>query len=312
MGYIKHTSRILVAAALWGALAASAAVAAQPAPAKPQAQPFGPPLLPPTWRAPAAQQGFKAPAFSAEYLQQLAQLPDWNGSWFMIGGYLFDPSNAWLPPNDDEAFDTGPLEGSVVRNIPYKPEDQKHYDKTVVDAINGLVNDPVGGCQQPHGMPRELGGIPGGPEIIVLPGQVRMTYYWFNATRRIYTDGRPHPAGVNLVPSYMGHSIGHWEGDTLVVDTVGMHEGVYDRTGAPHSDQVHVVERIRMIAPDMIESRMVIDDAVMLTKPWQVTRHLRRINRQPQSDGAYCEGGRIEMDDGTQRLVLPGEKDTNK
>ena len=67
-----------------------------------------------------------------------------------------------------------------------------------------------------------------------------------------------------------------------------------------------------MIAPDIIETRMIIDDAVMLTKPWQVTRHLRRINRQPQSDGAYCEGGRIEMDDGTQRLVLPGEKDTNK
>jgi hypothetical protein len=268
----------------------------------------GPDLRPPSWKPPAAQPGFRAPGFSAEYAQQLRQLPDWNGSWYMLGGYLFDPSNAWLPPNDDEAFDTGPLEGSVLRNVPYKPAYQALYDRTVAEALQGRVNDPVGDCRQPHGMPRELGGIPGGPEIIVLPGQVRMTYYWFNATRRIYTDGRQHPQGVDLVPSFMGHSTGHWEDDTLVVDTVGMHPGVYDRTGAPHSGEVHVAERIRMIAPDILEARITITDPVMLTRPWEVVRHFRRIHRQPQTDGAYCEGGRIEMVDGVQTLVLPGEK----
>jgi hypothetical protein len=157
-------------------------------------------------------------------------------------------------------------------------------------------------------MPREMGGVPGGPEIIVLPDQVRMTFYWFNATRRIYTDGRPHPTGSDLVSSFMGHSIGHWEGDTLVIDTVGMNEGIYDRTGNPHSDKVHLMERMRMVAPDLIENQMTIEDPVMLTKPWKVTRYMRRMSHVAQSEGAYCEGGRIDMSGGSQRLVLPGEQ----
>jgi hypothetical protein len=265
-------------------------------------------LLPPSYQPPKADPKFVAPKIGEDYARKLMQLPDWNGSWVLLGGYLFDPLNAWIPKNDDEAFDTGPIEGSVVRHIPYKPEYQKQYDKTVADAIEGNVTDPVGACQQPHGMPRELGGIPGGPEIILLPDQVRMTYYWFNATRRIYTDGRPHPTGVDLVSSFMGHSTGRWEGDTLLVDTVGMNPGIYDRTGAPHSGEVHVTERIRMIAPDILEDQITIEDPVMLTRPWKVTRHLRRVNRSPQFEGAYCEGGRIDMSTGVQRLTLPGEK----
>lgn len=264
-------------------------------------------LLPPTYEPPKPVPNYVAPKISADYARKLTQLPDWNGSWVLLGGYLFDPLNSWLPKNNDEGFDTGPLEGSVVKNIPYKPEYQKLYDRTIAEAMKGNISDPVGACQQPHGMPRELGGIPGGPEIIVTPDQVRMTYYWFNATRRIYTDGRKHPTGVDLVSSFMGHSIGRWEGDTLVVDTVGMNPGIYDRTGAPHSGDVHVMERIRMIAPDILEDQITIEDPVMLTKPWKVTRHLRRVNRIPQFEGAYCEGGRIDMSSGVQRLVIPGE-----
>jgi hypothetical protein len=106
----------------------------------------------------------------------------------------------------------------------------------------------------------------------------------------------------------MGHSIGHWEGDTLVVDTVGMNAGIYDRTGAPHSDKVHLMERMRLVAPDLIENQMTIEDPVMLTKPWKVTRYMRRFSHIAQSEGAYCEGGRIDMSNGSQRLVIPGEK----
>jgi hypothetical protein len=269
-------------------------------------------LLPPSYQAPKAAPDFVAPKISEEYAHKLMQLPDWNGSWVLLGGYLFDPQNAWIPKNDGEAFDTGPLEGSIVKNIPYKPRYQKLYDKTVADATQGIITDPVGACQQPHGMPRELGGIPGGPEIIVTPDQVRMTYYWFNATRRIYTDGRPHPTGVDLVSSFMGHSTGRWEADALLVDTVGMNPGIYDRTGAPHSGEVHVKERLRMIAPDLLEDQITIEDPVMLTKPWKVTRHLRRVNRIPQFEGAYCEGGRIDMSTGVQRLVIPGETSAPK
>jgi hypothetical protein len=267
-----------------------------------------PELQPPSYQPPVLDPNFVAPKISQEYAHRLTGLPDWTGSWFLTGGYLFDPANSWMPINNDEAFDTGPLEGSIVRNIPYKPEYQKQYEDTVANAVQGVITDPVGACQQPHGMPRELGGVPGGPEIIILPNQVRMTYYWFNATRRIYTDGRPHPTGVDLVPTFMGHSIGKWEGDTLVTDTVGMNPGIYDRTGAPHSGEVHVMERIRLVAPDLLEDQITIEDPVMLTKPWRVTRYLRRMSRVPQSEGAYCEGGRIDMSSGAQRIILPDER----
>ena len=260
---------------------------------------------PPT---PAPDQNYVAPKIGEAYGKAIAELPDWNGSYATLDGLMFDPSHQVLAPGSDEAFSTGPLEGSYLTGIPYKPEYQKQYDAAVAESKKGIVRDPVGDCRQPHGMPRQIGASPGGPEIVVLPSQVRMTWYWFNATRRIYTDGRPHPTGDDLVPSFMGHSIGKWEGDTLVVDTVGMHAGIYDRTEAPHSDQIHLTERIKLVGPNLLQDAMTIEDPVMLTAPWHVTRLFRRTNKIPQVEAAYCEGGRLEMTDGFQRLVLPGEK----
>jgi hypothetical protein len=109
----------------------------------------------------------------------------------------------------------------------------------------------------------------------------------------------------------MGHSIGHWEGDTLVVDTIGMMAGIFDRSGSPHSDQVHTIERMRLIGPDRLEIRMTIEDPVMFTRPWQVTRTMvRRPEDKKQNRGSYCEGTRVDMSSGVQRLTLPGEQPT--
>ncbi len=285
----------------WTAIAGVASALALGASAQAQAQ--GPPP------EPKAVPGYVSPKIGAAFARQIAELPDWNGSWFNVGIYMFDPDHVVLGPGTDLAFDTGPLEGSYLTGIPYKPEYQKRYEELIAQSLKGEVHDPMGDCRQPHGMPREVGAAPGGPEIIMLPSQVRMTWYWFNATRRIYTDGRPHPSGDDLVSSYMGHSIGKWEGDTLVVDTVGMNAGIYDRSEAPHSDKVHLTERIKLIGPDLLEDRMTIEDPVMLTRPWQVTRKFRRVSKVPQWEAAYCEGGRIEMKDGIQVLVLPTERE---
>ncbi len=251
---------------------------------------------------------YVAPRVGEAYAKAIADLPDWNGSWSTDGVLMFDPAHTVLGPGTDLAFDTGPLEGSYLTGIPYKPEYQKQYEAAIAASLKGEVHDPMGDCRQPHGLPRQIGASPGGPEIIMLPSQVRMTWYWFNATRRIYTDGRGHPDGDDLVPSYMGNSIGKWEGDTLVVDTVGMHAGIYDRSEAPHSDQVHLTERIRLIGPDWLEDQMTIEDPVMFTAPWRVIRTFHRRSHIPQSEAAYCEGGRVEMVGGVQKLVLPGER----
>jgi hypothetical protein len=143
---------------------------------------------------------------------------------------------------------------------------------------------------------------------MVTPDEVRITWNWLNATRRIYTDGRPHPKGDDLLPSFMGHSIGRWEGDVLVVDTVGMMAGIYDQSEAPHSDQIHLAERIRMVDADTLEDQMTITDPVMLERPWVVTRRYRRMAPDPTLIlGAYCEGQRLEFVDGAQRPRLGSE-----
>ena len=85
--------------------------------------------------------------------------------------------------------------------------------------------------------------------------------------RIIYMDGRPHPK--DLEPSYYGHSIGRWEGDTLVVDTVGFNEKFWmDRTGAPHTLQLHFVERFTRTDHDTLKYEVTVDDPGAYTATW--------------------------------------------
>ena len=84
--------------------------------------------------------------------------------------------------------------------------------------------------------------------------------------RVIYMDGRPHPA--NLRPTYLGHSIGKWEGDTLVVDTVGFNEKQWVVGAFPTTDQLHLVERISRPSLKTLSYEMTIDDPGVYTRPW--------------------------------------------
>jgi hypothetical protein len=86
--------------------------------------------------------------------------------------------------------------------------------------------------------------------------------------RMIYTDGRPHPADYDT--SFMGHSVGRWEGDTLVVDTVGLNDETWlgaALTATIHSDKMHLVERWTR-SGDLISVQSTVEDPVMFTQPW--------------------------------------------
>ena len=86
-------------------------------------------------------------------------------------------------------------------------------------------------------------------EIAHIPGRVLMLFEYDHFVRNIFTDGREHPKDLN--PSWMGDSIGKWEGDTLVVDTVGFNDKTWlDNDGHPHTEDLHVVERIRRVNHD--------------------------------------------------------------
>jgi hypothetical protein len=87
-------------------------------------------------------------------------------------------------------------------------------------------------------------------------------------------DGRQHPAG--LQPTYLGHSIGRWEGDTLVIDTVGFNERFWmDREGMPSTEKLHFMERLTRLDMNSMKYEITIDDAGAYTKPWSTGFVLR-------------------------------------
>ena len=127
--------------------------------------------------------------------------------------------------------------------------------------------DPIMYCM-PHGMPR-IYTTPFALEIVQAPARVIMMFESLNQTRRIFTDGRKHPEG--MPPSYMGHSTGQWDQDTLVVETVGLignDQTWLDTLGHPSTDALRIVERIRRLSHDSLEINFLFDDPKAYTKPW--------------------------------------------
>jgi hypothetical protein len=133
---------------------------------------------------------------------------------------------------------------------------------------------PQANCVPP-GMPAIM-NQPYPMELLFTPGKVTIVIEAYSQTRRIFTDGRKHPEDPDL--TYNGHSIGHWDGDTLVVDSVGFtpDTALGPSQGYRHSDQMHIVERFRLSAPDTMEVVTTIDDPKALTKPFSATKVLKR------------------------------------
>lgn len=129
------------------------------------------------------------------------------------------------------------------------------------------TNDPTYSCFLP-GVPR-IYVHPDPFEIIQTPGRVIMYFEYEDIVRQVWTDGREHPKDADLAERlWMGDSIGHWEGDTLVVDTTDFNDKTWlDRAGHPHSEQLHVIERLRRIDRDNLQIDLTIEDPKAYTQP---------------------------------------------
>jgi hypothetical protein len=111
-------------------------------------------------------------------------------------------------------------------------------------------------------------------QIVQTPKEVIEIFEYDHNVRHIYIDGRKHPD--DLTPTYNGHSIGHWEGDTLVVDTVGLNGKIWlDRLGHPESDQMHIVERIHRVDEKTLQVDLTFDDPKAYPKPWNAVMKFR-------------------------------------
>jgi hypothetical protein len=127
------------------------------------------------------------------------------------------------------------------------------------------TNDKVYKCSPP-GMPYiYLQLFP--MQIVQTPEEVIELFEYDHTVRHIFIDGRKHPADVT--PSYNGHSIGHWEGDSLVVDTIGLNGKTWlDRLGHPESTLMHIVERIRRVDDKTLQVDFTFEDPKSYKKPW--------------------------------------------
>lgn len=107
-------------------------------------------------------------------------------------------------------------------------------------------------------------------KVIQTPGVLVMLFEGYHTYRQILTDGRALPS--ELEPAWFGYSVGKWEGDTLVVDTVGVHEKTWlDDAGHPHSEALHIIERFRRIDFGHMDVQITIDDPKAYLKPWTVS-----------------------------------------
>jgi hypothetical protein len=259
-------SRAVVVAIVLCAVGLTAAQAAEPVKASVQ---------------PAAKSGsaVKANAPKGHYAQ-LDSLPDWGGAWFLTSeGAPTRPA----PPK---------LKGKYLAAL--------EKWRAEVKAKNGQVAVSQSNCMPP-GMP-VIAGVGQYPvEYIFSPGRVTVHFEAWMQWRNIFTDGRPHPD--DLDPTFQGDSIGHWEGDTLVVETVGIKEdlGLSLATRGPvpaHSAKLRILERIRLDPKnaDLLVVDMTLEDPEALAEPYKQTLTYKRDREQMLLEFVCAENDRNPVD----------------
>jgi len=241
-------------------------------------------------------------ATASAFAQSPPKLPDWSGQWENVGA----------TPSPDGGF-YEPLD-QVLKQLewspPSKPEVQASVDKIAaaqrkaMDAMRKGI-DPGGAVTAcSFGYPALMIESPLMFEILPTPKETALIFS-SREIRHVYTDGREHPAKDDLWPTPWGDSIGHWEGDTLVIDTVAVKSAFPGREGisvnafggieemqtvALLSPDARFVERIRMLNKDHLEDRITIVDPKNLTKPWDLRRTYQRVTHIHRMVYEDCEG----------------------
>jgi len=216
--------------------------------------------------------------------------PDISGTWERY------PED-WAGPDPDNPI---PPNGPFKLNEPYA----KAYDDLQKrKAAANLAGTPLANASTrclPEGMPTIMEAIY--PiQIVQTKGQVIVLAEFLTQTRRIWLDDSMPPAD-EISPSYYGHSVGHWEGDTLVVETLGIRPDV-TYYGIPHTPDLRLTERIRKTDSDTLEDHVTIDDPTVFAEPYSFTLTYKKSDYRISE--YICENNQIEVDeDGGSHLNL--------
>src|SRR6266850_8459407 len=231
-------------------------------------------------QAPAQQR----PAYRAPRLPG-TQTPDLNGIWQAVNSANWDIEPHAAAPSSFPALlgaiGAQPAGQGVVEGgkIPYQPwaaarkkeNFEKRLARPTAHDLNDTTGDPEAKCYLP-GVPRATYmGFPF--QIIHTAKQVLLSYEFASATRAVFLDRKPKPPS----DSWMGWSIGSWDGDTLVVDVKAFNDKTwFDRAGNFHSDALHLVERFSLVTPDVIWYEVTIEDPNVFTRPWRIAMPVYR------------------------------------
>ncbi len=234
-------------------------------------------------------QDSKRPAPTAAGWAAIAKLPDFTGVWEMPLGdssLIEKPGAAKQNPVRPPSASQRPAP-QRQQPLPLTPE---WVAKMEFLKAHPPQDNPQANCI-PNGMP-EIMRLPYPYEFLLTPGQVTIIGETYRMIRHIYTDGRPLPQ--NPDPTFWGTSVGHWEGQTLVAETVGIlpqtdiipGSGIEERM--PHSDKMKVIERFRLVDPDTMRIDTTIIDPVVFARPYTTSRILNR-HRNWTIDEYICE-----------------------
>jgi len=202
----------------------------------------------------------------------LDKLPDWGGVWVLEFQRGAPPSPA---PQPKGAY-------------------KEHYLalKSQADANHAEFPREGRSYCAPPGIPYQLGVAQYPTEFLFTPGRVTVLFEAWTQLRRIYTDGRKHPDDPEA--TFYGHSTGHWEGDTLVVDTGGLKPGSLIAQGIGHGDKERITERIHLSPTDkdQLLDEITVTDPDALEKPWTNTYRSRRHREWEELEFACAENDR--------------------
>jgi hypothetical protein len=227
------------------------------------------------------------------HAQPAGQPPDLSGVWGIYrGGSGADPK--FRPP--------------APSPLVLKPEYDKPYQerraREAAAAQRGEQLDSTGVHCIPYGVPSMMSIAIYPVEFIQTPKQITIISEAFSEVRRVYLD-RPQWKIEDVAPGYYGRSVGHWDGDTLVVDTVGIKPAVSGYRGIPHSPQMRVTERIALLSPEILHDQITIEDPVMLEKPFTYTVAFKRMPADYEMVEFVCDNNREYVDEkGIVRLKL--------
>lgn len=234
----------------------------------------------------------RAQKSSKKRVEEFAKLPDWSGIWEL---------DAFVGQSDGQQFSAEgqrELKAYAAALRPsFTPEYQAKYDEIRKKAEAEIAADPdhPPATHQPLCVapPFPATTSPGMFEWLITPEETTFVST-VGAVRHIYTDGRSHPPKDELWPTLMGDSIGHWEGDTLVIDTISTKPRLYmgELTGyfVPMSNQLHFIERVHMVNHNEMQIDYTAEDPVALTKPIHATiTHVRVTDFNRMVEETDCE-----------------------